>query len=199
LPAPCRLYLVAPDTFEPAAFARRLTLALAAGDVASFLLRLDGAPDDAVRKAARALMPMAHAHDVAFLIANRAQLAAELGADGVHLDNAEADIAAARRLIGPDRVLGVSGHHSRHAAIEAAEFGADYVALAPDPELVAWWSELMVVPCVAMGDVAVADCAALAAAGADFIAAQSAVWDHAGGPAAAVGEINAAIAKVAPG
>jgi len=164
--------------------------------VASFLLRLNGASDDAVRRAARALMPVAHAFDVAFLIADRPQLAAELGADGVHLDQADADIAGARRLIGPHRILGVSGHDSRHLAIEAAEGGADYVALAADPEIIAWWSELMVVPCVAMDDVTVANCAALAAAGADFIAADAGVWDYAAGPAAAVRDFNAAIAKV---
>ena len=199
MPPRCRLYLIAPEKFELGAFARQLALALEGGDVASFLLRLNGAGDDAVRRAVRALMPVAHTRDVAFLIGNRPQLAAELGADGVHLDTADVDIAGARRLIGPDRILGASGRHSRHAAIEAAEFGADYVALAADPELIAWWSELMVVPAVAMGDVTVASCAVLAAAGADFIAAEAAVWDDAAGPAAAVRDFNAAIAKVLAG
>ena len=194
----CRLYLIAPDKIDLGVFPRTLAAALDAGDVASFLLRLEGASDDTVRRAARALMPVAHAHDVAFLIGNRPRLAAELGADGVHLDLADADIAGARRLLGPDRILGASGHHSRHAAIEAAEFGADYIALAADPDLIAWWSELMVVPCVALGDmttgdVTVANGAALAAAGADFIAADATVWDYAAGPAAAVRDFNAAI------
>ena len=199
MPPRCRLYLIAPDRFDLGVFPRALSAALNAGDAASFLLRLEGAGDDAVRRAARDLIPMAHAHDVAFLIANRPHLAAELGADGVHLDKADADIAAARRLIGPDRILGVSGHHSRHAAIEAAELGADYVALAADPDLIAWWDDLMVVPSVAMGDVTLAGCAALAEAGADFIAAGAAVWDYPAGPADAVRDFNAAIAKVAPG
>jgi thiamine-phosphate pyrophosphorylase len=203
---------VAPDKFELGAFTRQLALALDAGDVASFLLRLDGpgvlctpgvtpraaAPpgDDAVRRAAHALLPVAHAHDVAFLIADRPQLAAELGADGVHLDAGDADFAGARRLLGANRIVGVNGRDSRHLAIEAAENGADYVALAADPDLIAWWSELMVVPGVAMGDVTLANCAALAAAGADFIAAGAGVWDDPAGPAAAVRDFNAAIAKV---
>jgi thiamine-phosphate pyrophosphorylase len=178
LPARRRLYLVAPAKFELDSFARQLALALKAGDVASFLLRMDGASEDDVRRAARVLIPLTHARDVAFLIANRPSLAAELGADGVHLDQADADIAGARRLLGQDRILGVNGGSSRHAAMEAAEQGADYVALAADPELIAWWSELMIVPCVAMGGVTLENCAALAAAGADFIAADAAVWDN---------------------
>ena len=217
MPARCRLYLITPAIVEPGAFARTLGSALAGGGVACLQLRLgaasdgtsDDASDDRVRRAARALMPVAHAFDVAFLIDNNPRLAAELGADGVHLEGRDADPAGARRLLGPDRIVGIACGTSRHLAIEAAEAGADYVALDPDPDLIAWWSETMVVPAVAQGniarggiatgDVTLANVAALAAAGADFIAVGAGVWDHEAGPAAAIGEFNAAIAKVLAG
>jgi thiamine-phosphate pyrophosphorylase len=84
----------------------------------------------------------------------------------------------------------------------AGDAGADYIAFG-DPgrpptaevhELVAWWSELFVLPCLAEGAASLADCAALASAGADFIAVSALVWQDARGPAASVAELRRAIA-----
>jgi thiamine-phosphate pyrophosphorylase len=101
----------------------------------------------------------------------------------------------------------VSCYASRHEAMEAAEAGADYVAFGAffptrtkepraraDIELISWWSEVMTVPCVAIGGITPENCGPLVEAGADFLAVVSAVWDHAEGPAAAVRAFEAAIA-----
>src|SRR5262245_18667181 len=127
-PARCRLYLVTPPAFDPNAFARELEAALGAGDVACLQLRLKDAPDDAVRHAAHALMPVCHAHDVAFIVNDRPDLAAELSADGVHVGQQDADYASARAAVGSAAIVGVTCHDSKHLAYEAAEAGADYVA-----------------------------------------------------------------------
>ena len=92
---------------------------------------------------------------------------------------------------------------TRHRAITAAEEGADYVAFgaffptttkAPKAraplDLLTWWSELMVVPCVAIGGITVENCGPLIAAGADFLAVAAGVWDYPTGPAAAVKAFN---------
>ena len=114
----------------------------------------------------------------------------------------------ARRILGPDLMLGVSCHGSRELAMNGGEDGADYVAFgaffptgtkadAPveaEPELLAWWSDIMELPCVAIGGITPANCAPLVQAGADFLAVVSAVWDHPEGPAAGVRAMNAAIA-----
>ena len=91
--------------------------------------------------------------------------------------------------------------------MEAAEAGADYVAFGafyptttkpsqyrPGPELLEWWSEVMTVPCVAIGGITPANCAPLVRAGADFIAVVTAVWNHPDGPGAAVRAFNQSIA-----
>ncbi len=208
----CRVYLVTPPAFAPAAFADRLAEALDGGDVACVQLRLKGADDDAVREAAQLLMPVCRAREVAFIINDRPDLAAELDADGVHIGQDDADYAAARRLVGDDRIVGVTCHDSRHLAMTAAEAGADYVAFgafyatgtkAPktraEPEILEWWSEFMVVPCVAIGGITAANCAPLVAAGADFLAVVAGVWDHPDGPAAAVRALNAEIERTLTG
>lgn len=199
----CRLYLITPPRFEPNIFADTLRRALDGGDVASLQLRLKKLSDDEIRRAADTLMPIAQAREIAFLINDRADLAAELRADGVHIGQEDCSYAEARAAVGPNAIVGVTCHDSRHLAIEAAEAGADYVAFGAffptatkdaktkaDVELLRWWSELMVVPQVAIGGITVENARPLIEAGADFIAVSSGVWDHPQGPEAAVHAFN---------
>ncbi|MBF0250321.1 MAG: thiamine phosphate synthase [Alphaproteobacteria bacterium] len=205
----CRLYLITPPAFDPEAFLAPFTAALDAGDVACVQLRLkapDGGPAerDAVRRAARLLMPEVQNRDVAFLINDDAELAAELGADGVHIGQDDLHYAAARAIVGPDAIVGVTCHNSRHLAMEAAEQGADYVAFGAfyptatktpksraEPEILEIWSTMTTAPCVAIGGITVDNAAPLIRAGADFLAVVGGVWDHPDGPAAAVRAFNA--------
>jgi thiamine-phosphate pyrophosphorylase len=201
-----RLYLITPPKL-PVDFADRLALALDAGDVACLQLRLKDVDDDTIRRAADALRPVAQKRDVAFLMNDRADLAKAAGCDGVHLGQEDTGYAEARQLLGPAAIIGVTCHDSRHLAMEAAEAGADYVAFgaffptstkaakgAADIGLLRWWSDIMTVPCVAIGGITPANCAPLVEAGADFLAVVSAIWDHPQGPGAAVREFARVIA-----
>lgn len=205
----CRLYLltppVLPDGFD-ATFAR----ALGAGDVACVQLRLKNAPDDDILRAAERLMPIAQAADAAFLINDRPDLAARIGADGVHVGQSDASYAEARGILGPDRIVGVTCHASRHLAMEAGEAGADYVAFGAfypsstkepahqaDVELLTWWADLMEVACVAIGGITAENAEPLVRAGADFLAVAAGVWAHPDGPEAAVRAFNAVFDRCA--
>jgi thiamine-phosphate pyrophosphorylase len=204
---PARLYLITPPAIDPPVFADRLKAALDAGDVASLQLRLKDITDDAICRAADMLRPVAQSHDVAFIMNDRPDLALKTGCDGVHVGQEDAPYADARRLLGQDRIVGVTCYASRDLAIDAAEQGADYVAFggfypsptkggrrfSSDPEILSWWSETMTVPSVAIGGITPANCGPLVAAGVDFLAVISAVWDHPEGPAAAIRAFLAAI------
>jgi thiamine-phosphate pyrophosphorylase len=206
----CRLYLITPPALDPLAFRDTLARALDAGDVAAVQLRLKGVDDDAIRRAADALRPVAQDRGVAFLMNDRADLAVQTGCDGAHLGRTDGDLRAARKLLGPDRTLGATCHDSRHLAMEAAEAGADYVAFGaffptgtkatmhrPDPEILTIWSETTEIPCVAIGGITAENCGVLVRAGADFLAVIGAVWNHPEGPEAGVRALNAAIARAA--
>jgi thiamine-phosphate pyrophosphorylase len=204
----CRLYLITPPRLDDlAGFGRRLAHALDAGDVAALQVRLKDVPDDIIAAAVDVVLPIATARGVAVILNDRPDLAARLGCDGVHVGQDDAPLAEARRIVGPDRMVGVTCHDSLHLAMEAAEGGADYVAFgaffptttkdAPtraDPELLTGWQLDMVIPCVAIGGVTVATARGLAAAGADFLAVSAGVWSYGEGPAAAVKAFNAEMA-----
>jgi thiamine-phosphate pyrophosphorylase len=204
----CRLYLITPPALpDPAGFATgALAQALDAGDVAALQLRLKDVPDEAVLRAAEAILPVAQARGVAVLMNDRMDLAKRAGCDGVHLGQSDGDPVAARRLLGAEATIGVTCHASRHLAMEAGEAGADYVAFGAffttgtkevqhraEPEILEWWSEMFELPCVAIGGITAANCAPLVRAGADFLAVVGAVWNHADGPAAGVRALEAAI------
>lgn len=208
MPPACRLYLITPPRIDDlAAFGHQLAAALEGGDVGALQLRLKGAPDEVIEAAARVLAPMARVRDIALILNDRPDLAAKLDCDGVHIGQDDASYAEARRLVGAERIVGVTCHDSRHLAMEAAEAGADYVAFGAffptttkeakthaDLEILEIWQETMVAPCVAIGGITPANCRPLVTAGADFIAASSAVWTHPAGPQAAVAAFNAEIA-----
>ena len=194
----CQLYIVSPPVID-ADFGDKLRAALGAGPVAAFQLRMKGAGDDAILRAAEMLQPICRDYDVAFLLNDRMDLAKQLGADGVHLGQSDGDVRAARVLLGPDVQIGVTCHDSRHLAMEAGEAGADYVAFGafyetttkpshyrPEPPLLTWWTTLSQLPCVAIGGITPANATPLITAGADFIAVVNAVWMHPDGPAAGV-------------
>ena len=209
MPAPCRLYLITPPVIDDlAAFARTLETALAAGDVAALQIRLKHASDAVIEAATAAILPVAQARGVAVIMNDRPDLAARLGCDGVHIGQDDAPYAEARRMVGPERTVGVTCHDSRHLAMEAAEAGADYVAFGAmfptstkdastraELELITTWQADMHAPCVAIGGITVENARQVAAAGADFVAVCAGIWSHAEGPAAAVAALNAEIAK----
>ncbi|MGY4800302.1 thiamine phosphate synthase [Teichococcus aerofrigidensis] len=203
----CQLYLITPPRIDPGRFPDLLARALDAGEVAALQVRLKDVPEDELRRAIDALRPVAQSRGVAVLMNDRADLAVAHGCDGAHLGQEDGDHAAARKLLGPDRTLGITCHGSRHLAMEAGEVGADYVAFGAffptatkqaehraEPEILTWWTEMFELPSVAIGGITAANCAPLVRAGADFLAVVGAVWSHPEGPEAGVRAMRAAIA-----
>lgn len=214
----CRLYLTTPPallegTLELSAFKAAFVEALEGGDVACVLLAGESASPTLLEEAVQTLCPLAQERDVAFLVEDNDAVVATLGCDGVHLSDPTL-FKQVRTRLGTDYIVGVDCGVSRHDAILVGEGGADYIAFnnrrplpeIEDPEvrefeeggpkgleLLTWWQTMMTPPCVSLDDIALEDCAAHAAAGADFIALGRAVWEHSGGPGAAVTKANAAI------
>jgi len=178
--------------------------------VACVQLRLKDTPDAEILRIGAALKPIVQAADAALILNDRPDLASRLDADGVHVGQSDASYAEARRLMGKDRIVGVTCHNSRDLAYEAAEAGADYVAFGAfyptstkdpshwaDPELLAIWQETMETPCVAIGGITIENAEPLVRAGADFVAVSAGVWTHPDGPATAIANFNALFDRIA--
>jgi len=194
----CQLYLLTPPRIAPG-FADVLAQVLDTGAVSALQIRLKDHSPDEIRRLAPDLVRTAQKRGVAAILNDDPYLAAELGADGVHIGQTDGTYKDARSTVGPNRIVGVTCHDSRHLAMQAGERGADYVAFGAffetatkspkaraDIALLEWWSEIFEIPCVAIGGITVENARPLVDAGADFLAVSGGVWTYRDGPVAAV-------------
>lgn len=181
-----QLYLVTPTGATAAALGPLLAAVLDRVPPACLRLR---AGDDAAELGRLADMTreIAHARDIPVVVEDHWTLAASHGLDGVHLTDGARSVRAARKALGADAIVGAFCGASRHAGINAAEAGADYVSFGPvgtgaltrgEPtplDLFEWWSEMIEVPVVAEGGLDAALIGQLARC-ADFIALGPEIW-----------------------
>ena len=188
---PCRLYLISPQDVG-GDFPEQLKAVAEVESVAAFQLRVKDRSEHEIARFAEPLQRICADAGVAFIVNDSVALAKRLGADGVHLGQQDGDVREARALLGPQAQIGVTCHDSRHLAMEAGEAGADYVAFGafyptqtkpseyrPDPSILAWWSSLFEIPCVAIGGITPQNAGPLVAQGADFLAVSHALWSAA--------------------
>lgn len=184
----CSLYLISPPEVG-GRFGERLRAALEPGLATAFQLRVKNVGEDELARLAEPLQRICSDAGVAFIVNDSIDFAKRIGADGVHLGQSDGEVREARALLGPSAQIGKTCHDSRHLAMEAGEAGADYVAFGafyptitkpsnyrPDPSILAWWSRLFEIPCVAIGGITPANAQPLVEAGADFLAVCQAVW-----------------------
>jgi thiamine-phosphate pyrophosphorylase len=200
-----RLVLVTPPLYEAAAFAPRLSDALAGGDVASLIITGDPLT---LQSKAEALVPIATARGVASLVLNDTRIAARANADGVHVESGRANIQLALDSFRRKKIVGAGNVTSRHDAMEIAETEPDYLffgrldgdtadGIFPRAlELAEWWSEVATIPAIVMGGKDLGSVEQAASAGIEFVALSSAVWEHAKGPGAAVAAAAERLASV---
>jgi len=181
-----QIYLVSPPELELGSFPKALARVLDGVEIACLRLSLATRDEDKLMRAADAVRDVAHARDVALVIDTHVVLVERLGLDGVHLTDGARSVRGARETLGPDAIVGAFCGQSRHDGMTAGEAGADYVAFGPvsgslgdgelaEPDLFAWWSQMIEVPVVAEGGVTLEDAAALAPM-VDFFAIGEEIW-----------------------
>jgi thiamine-phosphate pyrophosphorylase len=144
---PCGLIAMIPPALE-AEWAARLEELIKPFKPAALIIQ---APQTA---APACLIEKAKPLALAVLFADAAEAAHKTGASGVYFSLDAANISDARRTLGGESIIGAACGLSRHAAMESAEAGADFIAFdasAPEnldeaAELSSWWDEITGVP-----------------------------------------------------
>jgi len=200
---------MAPPPADARAFAADLDAALGdGGEVAAVLVRTAMADPQTLERDVRSIAPIVQGKGAALVLEDSAELAVRTGADGAHLRGIDA-LKSALPILKPERIAGAGGLTTRHEAMLAGEAGADYVMFGePDAagrrpdfdavvDRVTWWAELFEPPCVGFA-ASLNEVAALAGAGADFVAVCDLVWEHAAGPAAGLRAVAGRLRASAP-
>jgi thiamine-phosphate pyrophosphorylase len=82
------------------------------------------------RETASKLLRITTEKGVPLIINDRVEVAAEIGADGVHVGQEDLDCGKARQIVGEGKIIGVSAHNLKQA-LRAVEAGADYLGVGP--------------------------------------------------------------------
>ncbi|MBX6420641.1 MAG: thiamine phosphate synthase [Nevskia sp.] len=184
------LYAITPQALcaQPQALLAAAAAAVRGGAVL-LQYRDKRSPPERRQALARALLELCRRSATRLIVNDDVSLAAEVGADGVHLGATDAPIADARTKLGPQALLGASCGPSLERARAALALGADYLAFgrfydsrtkpqAPPADIAvlrAARAEFSV-PLCAIGGITPANAAPLIAAGADLIAAVEGVF-----------------------
>jgi thiamine-phosphate pyrophosphorylase len=155
-------------------------------------LRIKGVPDRHLYELGLRLVAACHAHGALCLVNDRVDIALAIGADGTHLGADDLPVAAARRIAGPEHIIGGTAREPVRAAQLVAE-GATYLGVGPafatstkdglpepiGPAGIGAVASAVAVPVIAIGGVTTANVAALRAAGAHGVAVVTEVSDAA--------------------
>jgi thiamine-phosphate pyrophosphorylase len=141
--------------------------------------------DDARRREsqARALLALCRQYDAILIINDDVELARKVSAHGVHLGREDGAIAAARKRLGDEFIIGVSCYNNIDLARQAQRVGADYVAfgrffpsqtkpeaIPANPEMITRARREIGIPLCAIGGVTAENAATLIERGADMVA-----------------------------
>jgi thiamine-phosphate pyrophosphorylase len=168
-----QFYLVAPSELKAEAILACATAACAAGDCATIIV-----PETVKQEDVAALQALGLA---VFLQDVEPRIVSRLRADGLHINTTEHAIVDLRMSLPRDAMVGVGCGVSRHAAMEASEQGADYIAFTQKKQtggepLVQWWNDIAEIPCVPFDAVNAAELAILLSQHPDFIRPSDEMW-----------------------
>jgi thiamine-phosphate pyrophosphorylase len=176
------LYVVTPDILEVDLLCEKVQSALKGG--ASLVqYRNKFADKQLLLMQATALLALCRSYGVPLIINDHLDLCAKINADGLHLGATDSDLGAARRLLGPDKIIGASCYNWFDLASLAQDAGASYVAFGacflsetkPNAvhaplSLISQAKQLLSIPVVGIGGITLDNAPLVIEAGADAVA-----------------------------
>lgn len=93
-------------------------------------LRMKDAPAEEIIACAEEVIPLCHRHGAKFLLDDHVELVRQLGADGVHLGKNDMPVDEARKILGPDIIIGGTAN-TIEDIIRLHKQGADYIGCGP--------------------------------------------------------------------
>jgi thiamine-phosphate pyrophosphorylase len=187
-PASWEIYLVTDRAFSKGRTTLEIVQAAVAGGVSAVQLREKDLDTRDFYEEGRRIRDFLRSNRVPLIINDRIDVALALDADGVHLGQTDMPLNVARRILGPDRLIGVSVEKPEHINDDAVAY-ADYLGISPifltstKPELDTSWGlegirkvrSLTELPLVAIGSIKQENAADVIRAGADCVAVVTAI------------------------
>ncbi len=185
------IYLISPQRIRGTKFYKELNQVLKTNKVKYFQLRLKKIPTHNLLKISKKIKKIVRKNNVKFLINDKPFIAKMVSADGCHIGQKDVDFMSSRKILGKNKIIGVTCHNSKKLALKAKKYGANYVAFGSffksqtkktafkaNLAILRWAKKKINMPTVAIGGINSSNYKKILSNGADFIACSSYIWNN---------------------
>ena len=183
------IYLISPQKIKGKNFYKQLNRLLKTNRVKYFQLRLKKIPTANLIKISKKIRKIVKKNNVKFLINDKPRIAKIVNADGCHIGQKDMDLTNARKILGTNKIIGVTCHNSKKLASKAKKQGANYIAFGSffksltkktafkaNLELLRWAKKKINMPIVAIGGINNSNYNKIISNGANYIACSNYIW-----------------------
>ena len=185
------IYLISPQTINGAKFYNKLHQVLKTNKVRYFQLRLKKTSTSNLLKISKKIKKIARKNNVKFLINDKPLIAKMVGADGCHIGQKDMNFISSRKILGKNKIIGMTCHNSKKLALRAKKYGANYVAFGSFFEsstkksafkanlaILRWAKKKINMPTVAIGGINSSNYNKILLNKADYIAFSNCIWNN---------------------
>ena len=185
------IYLISPQKIRGVKFYKELHKVLKTNKVEYFQLRLKNISTQNLLKISKKIKKITKKNNVKFLINDKPFVAKKIGADGCHIGQKDMDFKKSRKILGKNKIIGITCHNSKKLAIKAEMNGANYVAFGSffksstkksafkaNLAILRWAKKKINMPIVAIGGINNSNYKKILSNGANFIACSSYIWNN---------------------
>jgi len=185
------IYLISPEKIKGDSFYKDLNSILKTNKVKYFQLRLKKISTSNLLKISKKVKKIVKKNNVKFLINDNPFVAKMINADGCHIGQKDMQLHKVRKILGKNKIIGVTCHNSKKLALNAKKNGANYIAfgsffrsltkktaLKANLKILLWTKKKINMPIVAIGGIDSSNYKKILLSGANFIACSNYVWNN---------------------
>ena len=185
------IYLLSPEKINGVSFYNKLNKVLRTKKIKYFQLRLKKISTSDLLKISKKIKKITNKNNVKFLVNDKPLVAKMVGADGCHIGQKDMNFVNARKILGKQKIIGVTCHNSKKLALKAKKYGADYIAFGSffksstkktafraNLDILRWAKKKINMPTVPIGGINNFNYKKILSSGATFIACSNYVWNN---------------------
>ena len=184
-------YLISHQKIKGIKFYKKLDQVLGTKKVKYFQLRLKKTPTSKLIKIAIKIKKITKKNKVKLLINDNPKVAKLIDADGCHVGQNDMSLVSCRKILGKNKIIGVTCHNSKKFTLNAKKNKANYVAFGSffksstkktkykaKLQILRWAKKKISMPIVAIGGINSSNYKNILYSGANFIACSSSIWNN---------------------
>ena len=185
------IYLISPQRIREVKLYKELHQVLKTNKVKYFQLRLKKISTSNLLRISKKIKIITKKNNVKFLINDKPVVAKTVNADGCHIGQEDINFSSSRKILGKNKIIGVTCHNSKKLALKAKKYGATYIAFGSffrsstkksaykaNLPILRWAKKKINMRIVAIGGINNSNYKKILSNGADFIACSSFVWNN---------------------